>query len=291
MQVDLFTHLAELGFGVVTPFTYQVRGGAVPIGTAGAVNIIIDGGNDFCVTDIFVFVKGALLTEGADYRMRDITNNVDFQNIAMPVDTGTADRPKIPIQTVPGQPSMLDLPWVLQAGTVMEFTTFARFVAIDNFDVVLKGYKLDTVGGNVPYLPYVYMFNGSVADVNADTYGVKQEITIQGPSNFLCTCVAPNWDRTAANVDIRETFMIGNTGQSVSKRVLQYGLGLPRPYDDAFEVSFALPWVIDNGSSLARELSNYGAANERRPELFLFGYFDTRSNAQRARSNQWTGPE
>lgn len=286
MKVDLLTHLAELGFGVVTPFTYQVRGGAVAPTTYATISIVIDGGNDFCVTDIFVFVKDIGLGEGADFRMRDRTNNVDFQNVAMPVDTGAIARPKIPIQTVPGQPSMLDLPWILQAGTVMDFTGYSRFVSIHEFDVILKGYKLDTVGGHVPYLPYVYMFNGSVADLAGDTYGVKQEITIQGPSNFLCTCVAPNWDRAATNVDIRETFMIGNTGRSVSKRVLQYGLGLPRPYDDAFEVSFALPWVIQNGSSLAREMSNYGASNARRPELFLFGYFDTRSNAQRERSNQ-----
>lgn len=284
MQVDLLTHLAALGFGVVTPFTYQVRGGAVLIGTPGAVQIIIDGGNDFCVTDIFVFVKGAGLTEGADFRMRDITNNVDFQNVTMPVDTGTADRPKIPIQTVPGQPSMLDLPWILQAGTVMEFTAFARYVAIDNFDVVLNGYKLNTVGGHVPYLPYVYMFNGSVANLAADTYGVKQEIRVQGPSDFLCTCVASNWDRTAANVDIREMFMSGKTGASVSKRILQYGLALPRPYGDAFEVSFPVPWTIPNGSPLAREISNYGTANERRPELFLFGFFDKRTEAQKERS-------
>ena len=284
MQVNLLRHLAELGFGVVTPFTYQVLSRTIPIGTTRTVQIVIDGGNDFCVTDIFVFMKGAGLTEGGDFRMRDITNNVDFQNVTMPVDTGTADRPKIPIQTVPGQPSMLDLPWILQAGTVMEFTAFARYVAMNEFGVILDGYKLNTVGGHVPYLPYVYMFNGSVADVGADTYGVKQEIRVQGPSDFLCTCVASNWDIAAPNVDIRESVMDGKAGNSLSKRVLQYGLALPRPYDDAFEVSFSVPWQIANGSPLARELSNYGTANARRPELFMFGFFDKRTQAQKERS-------
>lgn len=281
MKVDLLHHLAELGFGVVTPFTYQVRGGGVPIGTAATINIIIDGGNDFCVTDIFVFMKGAGGAEGGDFRMRDVTNNIDFQNLVMPVDTGVADRPKIPIQTMPGQPSVLELPWILQAATVMEFTAFARFGAIDNFDVILKGYKLNTVRRNVPYLPYVYLLNGNVNDVAPDTYGVFQETTVQGPSDFLCQCITSNWDRTAPNLDIRETLTNGKTGMNLSKRILQFGLCLPRPYDDSFEVSFPAPWQIPNNSALRREISNYGIANARRPEMFVFGYFDTRDDEQK----------
>ena len=281
MKIDLLHHLTELGFGVVTPFTYQVRGGVVPIGTAATVHILIDGGSDFCVTDLFVFAKGALGTEGADFRMRDVTNNIDFQNLTMPIDTGTADRPKIPVQTVPGQPSVLDLPWILQAATVMEFTAFARFVAIDDFDVILKGYKLSTAGGNVPYIPYVYLLNGNVNDIAADTYGVFQEAIVQGPSDFTCLCITSNWDRLAANTDIRETLTNGKTSLNLSKRILQFGTSLPRPYDDSFEVSFPAPWHIPNNSALRREVSNYGAANARRPEMFVFGYFDTRDDRQK----------
>lgn len=281
MKVDLLHHLAELGFGVVTPFTYQARGGGVLIGTAATINIIIDGGNDFCVTDIFVFMKDAVGGEGFDFRMRDVTNNIDFQNLTMPVDTGTADRPKIPIQTIPGQPSVLELPWILQAATVMEFTAFARFGAIVNFDVVLKGYKLNTARHNVPYLPYVYLLNGNVNDVAGDTYGVFQEAIVQGPSDFSCQCITSNWDRLLANLDIRETLTNGKTSVPLSKRILQFGLGLPRPYDDSFEVSFPTSWIIPNNSALKREVSNYGAANARRPEVFVFGYFDTRDERQK----------
>jgi len=276
MKIDLLHHLTELGFGVVTPFTYQVRGGAVAPTTAATIHIIIDGGNDFCVTDIFVFVKDFGGLEGADFRMRDATNNIDFQNLVMPIDSGAADRPKIPIQTVPGQSSSLTLPWILQAATVMEFTAYSRFVAIHNFDVILKGYKLNTVRGNVPYIPYVYLLNGNVNDIAADTYGVFQEAIVQGPSDFLCTCITSNWDRLLPNVDIRETLTNGRTSLNLSKRILQFGTSLPRPYDDSFEVSFPAPWHIPNNSALRREVSNYGAANARRPEMFVFGYFDTR---------------
>ena len=281
MKVDLLTHLAELGFGVVTPFTYQVRGGGVPIGTTSTIEIVIDGGNDFCVTDIFVFMKNAGGGEGGDFRMRDSTNNIDFQNLTMPVDTGSADRPKIPIQTIPGQPSVLQLPWVLQAATVMQFTAFARFGTIQNFDVILNGYKLDTLRANVPYQPYVYLFNGPVDDIAGETFGVFQESIIQGSSDFLCFSITSNWDTSAVNVDIRETLRNGSIGQAISKRVLRFGRSLPRPYDDSFEVYFPLPWHIPNNSALSRELSNHGLVPERRPEMFVFGYFDTRSETQK----------
>lgn len=283
MIVDLQTHLNELGFGVVTPFIYQVRGGAVPIGTTGTVRIIIAGNNDFCVTDIWVFMKAAG-AEGGDFTMRDIHNNVDFQNRSMPVDTGAATLPKVPIQTIPGQPSMLTLPWVLPAGAIMEFTAFARFVGITNFDIILDGYKLDTVNGHVPYRPMVYMFNGNVNDLAANTYNEFQEILISGPSDFYCTLISSNWDRAAVGVDVRELVTDNTSGQVYSKRQIVGDRLLPRPYDDSFETSLPLPFVVKNGTTLRRQVSNVGAAATRRPELFVFGWFDTRSEEQRKRS-------
>jgi hypothetical protein len=284
MIVDLQTHLDELGFGVVTPFTYQVRGGAVAIGTTGIVQIIIAGNNDFCVTDIWVLMKGVGGAEGGDFTMRDIHNNVDFQNRIMPVDTGVVDLPKVPIQTIPGEPSMLTLPWILPAGAVMEFTAFARYGGITNFDVVLDGYKLDTIGGHVPYRPMVYMFNGSVNDLAANTYNEFQEVLISGPSALYCTMLSSNWDTGAANVDVRELITDGTTGHVYSKRQIVGDRLLPRPYDDSFETSLPLPFVIKNGTTLRRQVSNVGAAATRRPEFFVFGWFDTRSDAQLKRS-------
>lgn len=284
MQVDLKTHLTELGFGVVTPFTYQVRGGAVLIGATGVVNIVIAGNNDFCVTNVWVFMKTAG-AEGGDFTMRDIHNNVDFQNRVMPVDTGTATRPKVPIQTIPGEPSMLSLPWIIPAGAVMEFTAFARFVGIANFDVVLDGYKLDTVRANVPYRPFVYMFNGAVNDLAANTYNEMQEILVAGPSDFYCTLVSSNWDRAAVNVDIRELLTDGTSGNVYTRKEIVGDRMWPRPYNDSFETKLPLPFIIKNGSALRRQISNVGTALERRPELFLFGWFDTRSDEQKKRSS------
>jgi len=285
MIVDLQTHLDELGFGVVTPFTYQVRGGAIPlIGTTVTVQIIIAGNNDFCVTDIWVFMKNLGVGEGGDFRMRDAHNNVDFQNRIMPVDTGVADRPKVPIQTIPGEPSMLTLPWIIPAGAVMEFTVTPRFGGITNFDVILDGYKLDTVGAHVPYQPMVYMFNGAVNDLAANTYNTFQEVLISGPSDFYCTLISSNWDRGAVGEEVRELVTDCTSGHVYSKRQIVGDRLLPRPYDDAFETSLPLPFVIKNGTTLRRQVSNVGINNTRRPEFFVFGWYDTRSEAQLERS-------
>lgn len=284
MNVDLYTHLAELGLGVKTPFTYQVRGGTVNIGTTSAIQIVIDGANDFCVTDIWVFAKQAG-AEGGDFIMRDMTNNIEFQNLIMPLDTGTVTRPKVPIQTIQGEPSMLTLPWIIPAGSVMQFTAFARYAAITNFDVILDGYKLTSKGANIPYRPFVYLFNGNVNDLAANTYNVFQEIIVAGPSDFICTLISSNWDRTAANVDIRELITNATAGDVLTRKDIVDDRVLPRPYSDSFETHFPVPIIIKNGSAIRRQVSNVGTAAERRPELFVFGYFDTRSADQKKRSS------
>lgn len=284
MYVDLLTHLDELGFGVKTPFTYSVQGGVVNIATTGTIELIIDGATDFCVTNIWVIAKNAGV-EGFDFIMRDIRNNVEFQNRIMPLDTGTATRPKVPYQTIQGEPSMLSLPWIIPAGSVLQFSLYARYAATQYFDVVLEGYKLNTRGANVPWKPFVYLFNGNVDDLAANTYNVFQEVTINGPSDFICTLISSNWDRSAVNVDVRETLTDAGNGFVYFRKQIEGDRLLPRPYNDSFETTLPVPLVMPNGTVLRRQVSNYGTVAERRPELFVFGYFDTRTEEQKKRSS------
>jgi hypothetical protein len=246
------------------------------MGTAGVFEIVI-GSHDFCVTDLFVLAKGAGATEGFDLTLRNSKTDYNFSNVPSPLDTGAVVlRETIPYQTLPGMPSMFQLPFILNAGDRIEATLFARYVAAGYFDVVLNGYVLNTVGAPVPYLPKWYHFNGAVNDLAATTFNVNQEVTINGPSDFLCWSISSNWDVGAAGVDIRESVMNEKTGQSFTRKVVQYGGCFLRPGDAVAEPVLPIPFKIPNGSVLMRSMSNFGAVPERRPEFTLFGYFDQR---------------
>lgn len=281
MQVNLLAQLRALNFEPLYPRSYIGRiipgpGGAVPIGTQGTLEIVI-GNNDFCVTDLFVLAKGPGATEGFDLTLRNSKTDYNYSNVPSPLDTGAvAQRETIPYQTLTGMPSLFELPFVLNAGDRIEATLFARYVAADYFIVVLNGYVLNTVHAPIPYLPKWYHFNGAINDLAATTFGVQQEVTINGASDFLCWCISSNWDVGAANVDIRESLTNQTAGQSYTKKVVEFGGSFPRPGDTVAEVVFPIPFKIGNGSVLLRDLSNFGTAAERRPELTVFGYFDLR---------------
>ena len=171
---------------------------------------------------------------------------------------------------------MFQLPFILNAGDRIEATLFARYVAAGIFIVVLNGYVLNTVGAPIPYLPKWYHFNGAVNDLAPNTYSVQQEVTVQGPSDFLCWCISSNWDVGAANEDVRETLTNQSDGHSYTKKQILGGGCFPRPEDTVAESVFPVPFKIRNGSVLMRDLSNFGTAATRRPELTVFGYFDLR---------------
>lgn len=275
MKVDLRAHLQALGFHPVRRFSYVARGGGVPIGTDRDVQIVI-GGRDFCVTDLFLLFKAAGGGEGFDFRLRNETLNWDYSNRISPLDTGTADRPKIPYQTMPGSPSLFNLPFIVNARDVLTAYGFARFVAANYFDVVLTGYELNTVGAKIPYLPRWYHFNGEEYDLPATTFAVEQEVNVSGPSDFICFCVSSNWDNAAAGIDVRESLENRKTAERFTKRVMVNSLPFPRPYDTVQDVVFPVPFKIPSGSALRRVLSNHGAVPARRPELTVFGYYDVR---------------
>lgn len=275
MRVDLLPHLRALGFEPLYPKTYIGRGGNVPMVTAVTQEIVI-GNNDFCVTDLWVLMKDAGGGEGGDLTIRNLTTDYDYSNVPAPMDTGIGDRPNVPLQTVPGMPSMFELPFILNAGDRIEITAYSRFVAHDYFDVVLNGYVLNTVRAPIPYLPKWYHFNGAIADIAATTFSVQQEVTIAGPSDFLCWCISSNWELGAAAVDIRETIVNQSDGHSYTKKLILHGGCFPRPYDTVAEVAFPVPFKIRNGSVLMRDMSNWGVGAARRPELTVFGYFDLR---------------
>ncbi len=277
MQVNLLAHLRALNFEPLYPRTYIARGGIVPMGTASPPLEIVIGNNDFCVTDLWVLLKAAGAAEGFDLTLRNSKTDYQFSNVASPFDTGAVvQRRTIPYQTVVGMPSLFQLPFILNAGDRIEAVAFSRYVAAAYFDVVLNGYVLNTLGARVPYLPKWYHFNGAVNDLAADTYSVQQEVTIQGPSDFLCLSISSNWDVGAANQDVRESLTNQNTGQSFTRKVIQYGGCFLRPEDTVAEVVFPVPFKIRNGSVLMRDVSNFGTALTRRPELTVFGYFDLR---------------
>jgi len=233
------------------------------------------GGRDFCITDLFLLFKGPGGTEGFDFNLRNETRNWDYSNRMSPIDTSVNDRPKIPYQTMPGSPSLFQLPFIVNARDVLTAYGYARFGPADYFDVILGGYELNTVGADVPYLPKWYHFNGVDHNIAGVTFGVEQEINISGPSDFLCFCISSNWP-LGIGVDIRETLENRYTAEHFTKRVMVESLPFPRPYDTVGEVTFPIPFKIPNGSTLLRRLSNHGAAGAGRPELTVFGYFDTR---------------
>jgi len=277
MQVNLLAHLRALGFEPLYPRTYIARGGIVAIGTTSPPLDIVIGNNDFCVTDLWVLLKAGAGAEGFDLTLRNSKTDYQFSNVPTAFDTGAAaQRRTIPYQTVVGMPSLFELPFILNAGDRIEAVAFARYVASLYFDVVLNGYVLNTLGAPVPYLPKWYHFNGAVNDLAADTYSVQQEVTIQGPSDFLCWCISSNWDLGAAGEDVRETLTNQRSGHSYTKKLILGGGCFPRPQDTVAESVFPVPFKIENGSVLLRDMSNFGAAATRRPELTLFGYFDLR---------------
>lgn len=276
MRVNLLAHLRALNFEPLYPRSYIGRGGQVVLGTLGVFEIVI-GVHDFCVTDLFVLAKGAGATEGFDLTLRNSKTDYNYSNVPSPLDTGAAAlRETIPYQTLPGMPSMFQLPFILNAGDRIEATLFARYVTADYFDVILNGYVLNTVGAPIPYLPKWYHFNGAVNDLAATTFNINQEVSINGPSDFLCWCMSSNWDVGAAGLDIRESVRNEMTGNSYTKKVVQYGGCFLRPDDTVAESVFPIPFKIPNGSVLMRDLSNFGAVPERRPEFTVFGYFDQR---------------
>ena len=276
MQVNLLAHLRALNFEPLYPRSYIGRGGVVNIGTVGVFEIVI-GTHDFCVTDLVVLAKAVGGAEGFDLTLRNSKTDYNYSNVPSPLDTGAAvARETIPYQTLPGMPSMFQLPFILNAGDRIEATLFARFVTANDFDVVLNGYVLNTVGAPIPYLPKWYHFNGPVANLAATTFNVNQEVTINGPSDFLCWCISSNWDVGVPGVDIRESLRNEKTGQFFTKKVVQFGGCFLRPGDTVAEPTFPIPFKIPNGSVLMRNLSNFGAVPERRPELTVFGYFDQR---------------
>jgi len=282
MQVNLLAHLRALNFEPLYPRTYIERivpglGGAVPLLTQGTLEIVI-GNHDFCVTDLFVLAKSIPgFAEGFDLTLRNSKTDYNYSNVPSPLDTGAVvARETIPYQTLPGMPSMFELPFILNAGDRIEATLFARYVAAGIFIVVLNGYVLNTVGAPIPYLPKWYHFNGPVNDLAATTFNVNQEVTINGPSDLLCFSMSSNWDVGVPNLDIRESVRNELTGNSYSKKVVQYGGCFLRPDDTVAEPVFPIPFKIPNGSVLMRNLSNFGAVPERRPEFTVFGYFDQR---------------
>jgi len=277
MRVNLLSHLRALGFEPLHPKTYIGRGGNVPIATAVTQEIVI-GGNDFCVTDLWVLFKDVAGGEGFDLTIRNLTTGYDYSNVPSPMDTGAVVlRRTIPYQTVVGMPSLFQLPFILNAGDRIEITGFARYVAAAHFDVVLNGYVLNTVNAPPPYLPKWYHFWGVRPDwLAATTFNVDQEITINGPSDLLCWCISSNWDVGAAAEDVRETLVNQSEGHSYTKKLILDGGCFPRPQDTVAESVFPIPFKIPNGSVLMRDVSNWGAGGARRPELTVFGYFDLR---------------
>lgn len=274
MDVALREHLALLGFEPLRYRCYAARGGGIAIGTANTLTIKI-GGHDFCITDLFVFLKNVGLGEGGDFRLRNVTDDYDYSNVISPFDTGTVDLPKIPYQTMPGSPSLLQLPWIVHAGDELSAYGFARFAAVNNFDVVLKGYELNTVGADIPYRPKWYHLNGHLYDLPATTFNIEQEVVISGQSDLICFCISSNWDR-AVGIDVRETLENRGTGEAYTKRIIEDSRVFPRPYDTVQETVFPLPFKIPNGSTILRTMSNHGAVPARRPELTIFGYYDLR---------------
>jgi hypothetical protein len=275
MRIDLLRSLRELGFEPVQLFSYAGRFGNIPIGTSVTGTITI-GSRDFCVTELWLLIKGVGGSEGSDFLLKNETQGWEYSNRISPIDTGTNDRPKIPYQTEPGQPSMIELPWIINAGDTLSCYGFARFGAVNYFDVVLHGYKLNTTGAHVPYWPRWYHFNGHLTDLAATTFGVEQQITVSGPSDFVCLSACSNWDTGAANVDVRESLVNRSEGNSYSRKVMLEARPLLKPYNTRQEAAYGIPFKIRNNSTLIRTVSNYGTANQRRPELTLFGYFDTR---------------
>lgn len=280
MRVNLLAHLRGLGFEPLYPRSYIGRGGIVGIGTAGTFEIVI-GHKDFCVTDLFVLAKGAGAAEGFDLTLRNAKTDWNYSNVPSPLDTGAVpQRETIPYQTLAGMPSLFELPFILNAGDRIEATLVARFIAANYFDVVLNGYVLNTVGAKIPYVPKWYHFNGVDYNLPADTYSVNQEVTINGPSDFLCWCISSNWDVGAPGVDIRESLRNEKTGTFYTKKVVELGGCFPRPGDAVAETVFPIPFKIENGAVLFRDLSNFGAVPEVRPELTVFGYFDQREGVR-----------
>lgn len=276
MKVDLRSHLQALGFQPVRRFSYVARGGGVPIATAHNMQIVI-GGRDFCITDLFVLFKDVGGGEGFEFSLRNETLNWDYSNLVSPIDTGVAVRSKIPYQTMPGSPSLFQLPFIVNARDVLTMYGYARYVAAAYFDVILGGYELNTVGAKVPYLPRWYHFWGHQPDVlAAATFAVEQEVNVSGPSDFLCFCISSSWDNLGAGIDVRESLENRKTGERFTKRVMVDLLPFPRPSDTVQEVVFPLPFKIPGGSTLRRVVSNHGVAAARRPELTVFGYYDMR---------------
>jgi hypothetical protein len=269
--------LQPLGFKVLRPYSYVGSAGGVPIATSKMVDIQI-GTSDFCVTDLWVFAKGAGGAEGYDFRIRNRTRNQDFHNRISPVDSGTANVSHIPYQTRSGQQSIFGLPWVVNAGDVIECVCYARYVAVDEFTVVLQGFNLDTVGKESPYVPYWYHFNGAVDDLGAGIDGVQQELVIAGSSDFYCYCIASCWDQDAVNVDLMETIRNESTGKGLTSKVARDGRVFMAPNNERYESAYPVPFVIPNNSVLTRRISNLGSASARRPECTLFGYFDKRKS-------------
>lgn len=275
MRVNLLAHLRALNFEPLYPRSYIGRGGPILVPFTAIVFEIVIGDHDFCVTDLFVLAKDVGGVENHALTLRNSKTGYNYSNVPSPMNTGTADRPKIPYQTMPGVPSVFELPFILNAGDRIEITLYT-IVGTLYSDVVLNGYVLNTVGAPVPYLPKWYHFNGAFNNVGATTFNVNQEVTINGPSDFLCWCISSGWDVGAANVDVRESLRNEKTGNSYTKKVVQYGGCFPRPYDTVAEVAFPIPFKIPNGSVLLRDVSNFGAVLAGVPELTVFGYFDQR---------------
>lgn len=275
MKVDLRSHLRTLGFEPIRRYSYIARGGGVPIATAHNMQIVI-GGRDFCITDLFLLFRDVGGGEGFDFSLRNETLNWDYSNLISPIDAGVGTRPNVPYQTLAGSPSLCQLPFIVNARDVLTIHGFARYAAAAYFDVILNGYDLNTVGAHIPYRPRWYHFWGHQPDwLGAATFAVEQEINVSGPSDFLCFCISSDWER-AAGIDVQETLENRKTGERFTQRVMVDSLPFPRPYDTVQEVVFPLPFKIPRGSTLRRTLSNHGAVAARRPELTLFGYYDTR---------------
>lgn len=247
----------------------------INVNTTGVMEVRLD--RDFLVDRICVDVKyDGTWTDGF-LGIRNITENKNYYNYRGSFLNGNTpeDTPLAPFSWNASEPTPWVLPWIIRGGTNLGFTWNSPFgsVLVNEMHICLIGWKLDSIGAESPYYPFMYTLNDK-SDLAQSAKGVTDQVVINGPSDFICTSITSREDIPSLEYVLQMARR--EPGSQLLWDRQNRGLCcLMRPDQYSSEGALPYPYLIPNGSAIWRQLDEdkTAAGAIRRPQMMLFGFF------------------